>query len=74
MNCFSLNNKGFPVLSKLYAKICREFMKIQVRMILAPKLPNENLERHYNYMTYLFSNHDKLDEENRVEVSYRNYL
>lgn len=49
-------------------------MKIQVRMILAPKLPNENLERHYNYMTYLFSNHDKLDEENRVEVSYRNYL
>ena len=43
-------------------------------MILVPNLPNENLERHYNYMTYLFTTHDKLDEENRYEVTYRNYL
>jgi len=57
-----------------HAKICKEFMKIQTRMILVPNLPNENLERHYNYMTYLFANHDKLDEENRYEVTYRNYL
>jgi type II protein arginine methyltransferase len=49
-------------------------MKVQARMIIAPKLPNENLERHYNYMTYLFTQHDKLDEENIIEVEYRNYL
>lgn len=74
MNCFTTNSKGFPVLSKQHAKISKEFMKIQSRMILAPNLPNENLERHYNYLTYLFASHDKLDEENRVEVTYRNYL
>ena len=61
MNCFTSNSKGLPVLSKHYSKICREFMKIQVRMILSPKLPNENLERHYHFMTYLFTTHDKLD-------------
>jgi protein arginine N-methyltransferase 5 len=73
MSCFQSNSKGFPVMHK-HAKICKEFMKIQTRMILVPNLPNENLERHYNYMTYLFANHDKLDEENRYEVTYRNYL
>jgi len=25
-------------------------------------------------MTYLFTQHDKLDEENIIEVEYRNYL
>jgi hypothetical protein len=49
-------------------------MKIQARMILSPKLPNENMEKHYAYLTHAFANHDQLDEENRVEVSYRNYL
>jgi hypothetical protein len=74
MDCFVSNSKGFPVLSKQHTKISKEFMKIQARMILSPKLPNENLEKHYAYLTHVFSNHDQLDEENRVEVSYRNYL
>lgn len=61
MDCFITNSKGFPVLSKQHTKICREFMKIQARMILSPKLPNENLERYYSYLTHVFANHDKLD-------------
>lgn len=28
MSCFTTNSKGFPVLSKQHAKICKEFMKI----------------------------------------------
>jgi len=43
-------------------------------MILSPKFPTENLERYYQYLTHVFANHDKLDEENRIEVGYRNYL
>ena len=74
MSCFISNNKGFPVLSKQMAKVAREYMKVQARMILAPRLPNENLDRHFNYMTYLFANHDKLDDEDRHEFTYRNYL
>ena len=74
MSCFLSNSKGFPVLGKLHTKICKEFMKIQSKIILSPRFPNENLEKHYNYITYLFSNHDTLDEENRAEVTYRNYL
>jgi hypothetical protein len=49
-------------------------MKVQTRFVLSPKIPNENLERHYNYLTYLFAHHDILDEEARIEVQYRNYL
>lgn len=74
MDCFVSNSKGFPVLSKQHTKVCREFMKIQARMILSPKFPTENLERYYQYLTHVFANHDKLDEENRIEVGYRNYL
>lgn len=74
MSCFTQNSKGFPVLSKQLAKLCQEFMKVQARMIIAPKMPNENLERHYNYMTYLFAQHDKLNEEDLIEHEYRNYL
>jgi hypothetical protein len=28
MSCFSFNSKGFPLLSKQHAQICKEFMKI----------------------------------------------
>ena len=74
MSCFVTNAKGAPVLSKQLSRIAREFMKNQVRIVLAPRQPNENLEKHYNYITYLFATHDNLDEENRQEVCYRNYL
>jgi len=71
---FISNGKGFPVLSKVHQKLCKEFMKIQARFVLQPRHPSDNLEKQYNYLTYLFSTHDTLDAENRQEVSYRNYL
>jgi protein arginine N-methyltransferase 5 len=32
------------------------------------------MENHYKYLSHLFSKHDELDEEDRAEVNYRNYL
>jgi hypothetical protein len=69
-----VNSKGFPVLGNHHSKIAKEFMKLGTRMILTPRFPTEDMEKQYNYLTFLFSKHDKLDEENRCEVTYRNYL
>ena len=74
INSFVTNQKGYPILSEAHAKIFKEYMKTQTRFILTPRHPNDVLDRHYNYMTYLFSQHDKLDDEDAAEVSYRNYL
>ena len=32
------------------------------------------MENYFSYMCHVFKTHDKLDEEDRIEVSYRNYL
>ncbi len=32
------------------------------------------MDNHYQYICHVFKTHDKLDEEDRIEVSYRNYL
>jgi type II protein arginine methyltransferase len=32
------------------------------------------MENHYKYLCHVFSKHDELEEEDKLEVSYRNYL
>lgn len=49
-------------------------MKQKVRIVLRGKHPNDDLDQFYQYICYLFKNHDQLDEDERVEVNYRNYL
>mmetsp|Transcript_41063 Transcript_41063/g.39565 ORF Transcript_41063/g.39565 Transcript_41063/m.39565 type:complete len:191 (+) Transcript_41063:467-1039(+) len=74
VSIFVENNKHNPVLPKAHQSICKEFMKNNVRFVLRGKHPNDNLEGHYQYLCFLFRNHDKLDEEQKQEVSFRNYL
>lgn len=74
MNCFISNKKNYPVLSERHSDVLKEFMKIQCRFILAPRHPNDVMENHLKYLSHLFSKHDELDEEDRAEVNYRNYL
>ena len=71
---FINNAKGFPVLSKKHQELVRALMRYQVRIILRTRHPNDSVEHHYVYLTHLFKTHDKLDEEERIEVTYRNYL
>lgn len=49
-------------------------MKQNVHFILRGKHPNDDLDKYYQYLCYLFKNHDELDEEEKIEVNYRNYL
>jgi hypothetical protein len=41
---------------------------------LKSRHPNDKMDDHYDYLCHLFKTHDTLTEEDRVEVSYRNYL
>lgn len=43
-------------------------------MILRGKHPNDNLDEYYQYLCHLFKTHDVLDDEEKIEVNYRNYL
>ena len=74
VQAFISNSKGFPVLSKKHQEVCKEFMKQQSAFILRGRHPTDNLDQYYQYVCYLFKNHDKLDSEDRIEVNYRNYL
>ena len=50
-------------------------MKQRCRIVIAPKHgQQEHVAKHYNYLCFLFASHDTLDEEEKQEVSYRNYL
>ena len=49
-------------------------MRQQIRIIFRSRHPNDSMENHYQYICHVFKTHDKLDEEDRIEVSYRNYL
>lgn len=71
---FINNAKGFPVMSKKHQECIRAFMRQQVRVIVRSRHPNDSLESHYQYLCHLFKTHDQLDEDDRIEVSYRNYL
>ena len=72
---FISNQKGYPVLSKVHQEICKQFMKVQARFVLQPKHPQDVLDKHYSYLSYLFTNHDaQMNEDTRGEVQYRNYL
>lgn len=73
-NIFISNKNGFPVLSKKHQETVRAFMRQQCRIIMKTRHPNDKTDDHYNYITYLFKTHDKLDEDDRIEVNYRNYL
>lgn len=72
---FLSNQKGQPVLSKAHKVICQEFMKIQARFVIQPKHPQDALDKHYHYLSFLFTNHTPpMDADARAEVQYRNYL
>ena len=74
-DCFVRNPKNYPVLSKRHQQFIKFYMRAQVSIVLKPKYLNDNLQDYYQYVTeYLFRNHDKLDKEEQIEVSYRNYL
>lgn len=68
------NQKGHPVLSKAHQEVCKLLMKKKAHFILKGKHPNDNLDDYYQYLCHLFKNHDVLDEEEKIEVSYRDYL
>ena len=68
------NTKGFPVLSKAHQELCRTFMKKKSHFILKGKHPSDNLDEYYQYLCHVFKGHDSLDEEEKLEVPYRDYL
>lgn len=74
MSCFLQNKKGFPVLSQQHANIVKTFMKIQCKIVIQPRHPNDCWDKHFKYLAHLFSKHDCLDPEEKLEVGYRNYL
>lgn len=49
-------------------------MKQQVRMILRARHPNDDIEQYKQFICHVFKTHDVLDEEEKIEVNYRNYL
>ena len=50
-------------------------MKSQVSIIIKPFNQNQKLDDYFQYITeHLFKNHDELDEEEQIEVNFRNYL
>jgi len=49
-------------------------MKQNVNFILRGKHPNDDLDNYYQYLCHIFKQHDVLDEEDKIEVNYRNYL
>ena len=50
-------------------------MKSNARFVIAPQYAqSDDLTKHYQYMCFLFQTHDLLDEEEKQEVAYRNYL
>ena len=71
---FLSNAKGFPVLSKKHQQVCKYLMRLQVRFILRSRHPNDNLDHYYQYLCHMFDGHDSLDQEEKIEISYRNYL
>jgi type II protein arginine methyltransferase len=71
---FIKNAKGFPVLPKKHQETVKAMMRFQIRIILRSRHPNDTMENYFSYMCHVFKTHDKLDEEDRIEVSYRNYL
>lgn len=38
------------------------------------KHPNDNLDEYYQYLCHIFKRHDVFDDDDRIEVQYRNYL
>jgi protein arginine N-methyltransferase 5 len=49
-------------------------MKQQISFIFKARHPNDSLDHHYQFLCHIFKTHDKLDEEDKIEVTYRNYL
>ena len=74
MNTFISNQKGFPVLSKAHQLMVKEFMKIQARFVLQPRRNNDDLSKYFNYLTYMFKEHDEFDRDEHANFNYRNYL
>lgn len=62
------------MLGKLHQDTCKSLMKQNIHFILRGKHPDDDLDKYYQYLCHLFKNHDVLDEEEKVEVTYRNYL
>ena len=51
------------------------FMKSQCSVIVRPSNLNDDIQDHLLYITqFLFGQHDKLDREEQIEVTYRNYI
>lgn len=68
-SAFISNQKGFPVLSKAHQSACKVFMRVQARFVLQPRHPQDVLEHHISYMSYLFKNHEQpMSEDARAEV------
>ena len=74
VNTFISNQKGFPVLSKAHQIMVKQFMKIQARFVLQPRRNNDDLSKYYNYLTYMFKEHDTFDNDEKCNFNYRNYL
>ena len=49
-------------------------MKKKANFILKGKHPNDDLDKYYQYLCHIFKTHDELDEEEKIEVNYRDYL
>jgi len=74
-SAFISNSKGYPTLPQAHQTVVKNFMKQRCRFIIAPKFgQQEEVTKHYHYICFLFSSHDTLDEEEKQEVTYRNYL
>jgi protein arginine N-methyltransferase 5 len=73
---FVRNQKNFPVLSKRHQSTVKQFMKMQAGIVLKPRHQSSNVIDHMKYVAeYLFKNHDEtLDEEEKIEVPFRNYI
>jgi hypothetical protein len=63
------------MLPQSHQDVVKNFMKMKCRLIVGPKYGQQvEIERFYQYLCHLFTTHDVLDEEEKAEVMYRNYL
>ena len=74
-NVFVNNMKAFPVLTQKHQQVVKKFMRMQVAIVIKPRHISSNVSDHMKYIAeFLFKNHDELDEEEKIEVSFRNYI
>ena len=74
VDLFIDNSKGFPVLALNHQLIMKQLMKQNVNFVLRGRHPSDDLDSYYQYLCHMFKTHDKLDGEEKIEFSYRNYL